>query len=186
LKFRPNILEVLLVVAIIGILAGVLIPITSRDHRHPVTEQEMFGYWIAIPSAHEAFRLFLTNGGSGSLGSREIYTNLYRVKSWHVTNRDISIDLEPVTEPTWPHEYIRGKVGFSEIVGVRGGVNQSGEHWKRDINFYREETVLQDLGAAASVMTNQSQIIEPDGATNGSQPVRSDTNRTSSAVGSRR
>ena len=142
----------------------------------------MFGYWIAIPSAHEAFRLFLTNGGAGSLGSREIYTNLYRVKSWHVTNRDISIDLESVTEPSWPHVYIRGTVGSGEIIGERGGVNQSGERWKRDINFYREETVLQDLGAAASVMTNQSQIMEPNGAANGSQPIRSEINSTSSAV----
>jgi hypothetical protein len=103
-----------------------------------------------------------------------------------VTNRDISIDLEHVTEPSWPREYIRGKVGFGEIAAVRGGLNQSGEHWKREIKFYREETVLQDLGAAASVMTNQFQIIEPDGAANGSQPIRSETNSTSSAVGTRR
>lgn len=159
MKYRPNIVELLVIVAILAILATVLIP-THHHRPRPVKEQELFGYWIAVPNAHEAFRLFLTNGGSGCLGSREIYTNLYRVASWHVTNRDISIDLEPVTEPSWPHEYIRGKVRIGEIDAVRGGVNQSGENWKRDITFYREEVVLQDLGAAASIMTNGSQIIE--------------------------
>lgn len=164
MKIRPNLLQLLLVVAILGILAGIFFPRISHNRLHPVTEQEMFGFWIAIPSAHEAFRLFLTNGGSGCLGSLEIYTNLYKVASWQVTNRDISIDLEPLTEPSWPHEYIRGKVGIGEICGVRGGVNQSGEKWNRDITFYREKTVLQDLGAAASIMTNWSPVIEPNGA----------------------
>src|SRR6516165_7744928 len=106
MKLRPKIKGLLLAVAIaamLGILAGTFFPITPHHRPFPASEQEMFGYWIAIPAAHEAFRLFLTNGGSGCLGSQEIYTNLYRVTSWHVTNRDISIDLEPVTEPSWPH-----------------------------------------------------------------------------------
>jgi hypothetical protein len=159
-KHRPTLVEVLLVVCIAGILLAVFLP--RHHHRlRPVTEQEMFGYWVAIPSAHSAFRLFLTNDGAGLLGSRDIYTNLYKVASWHVTNRDISIDLVPITEPEWPHEYIRGKVLFGEISAVRGGVNQNGERWKRDIIFYREEMVRQDLGAAAAIMTNHSQIIEP-------------------------
>jgi hypothetical protein len=184
-KFRPNILHLLLAVAILGILAATLVP-TTHHRLPPVKEQEMFGYWIAIPGAHEAFRLFLTNGGAGCLGSREIYTNLYRVASWHVTNREISIDLEPVTEPSWPHEYIRGKIGFSEIIAVRGGLNQRGEHWKRDINFFREETVLQDLGAASAIMTNHPQITESNGAASRSQPVGVQTNPTSATAGSGR
>src|SRR6476646_974402 len=135
-KFRLTIIDLLIVVAIMVILAAFIIPTTGHHHPRKVKEQEMFGYWIALPGAHEVFRLFLTNGGTGCLGSREIYTNLYRVASWQVTNRDISIDLEPVTEPKGPHEYIRGKVRFGEIVAVRGGLNQNGEHWKRDIIFY--------------------------------------------------
>lgn len=167
-KFRLTILELLVVVAIAGILFATFF--TFHHHRpRQVEEQELFGYWIAIPEAHTAFRLFLTSAGSGWLGSREIHTNLYRVTTWHVTNRDVVIDLANVTEPTLPREYIRGQVGFGELVGVRGGVNQNGEHWKRDIIFYREKTVLEDLSAAAAVMTNQSQII------------RSEANRTPSA-----
>jgi hypothetical protein len=34
--------------------------------------------------------------------------------------------------------------------------------------------------------TNRTQVGQPDGAANGSQPIRSETNRTSSAAGSRR
>jgi hypothetical protein len=151
-----------------------------------VTKQEMFGCWVAVPSAHSAFRLFLTNDGAGLLGARDIYTNLWRVASWQVTNRDISIDLVPITESKWPHEYIRGKVLFGEISAVRGGVNQNGEHWKRDIIFYREDVVRQDLEAAAAIMTNPTRTIEPDGAANGSQPIRSETNRAPSATGSTR
>jgi hypothetical protein len=170
-KFRPTILEVLVVVAIVGILSAVFFP--GHHHRpHPVKEQELFGYWIAIPEAHSVFRLFLTNGGSGWLGSRDIYTNLYRVAAWHVTNRDIVIDLTNMNEPTWPPEYIRGQVGLGRghITGVRGGVNQNGEHWTRDITFYPEQTVLQDLAAAVSVMTNHFQTVERNGAGNETQP----------------
>src|SRR5262249_29198004 len=104
MKFRLNILQLLLVIAILGILAGIFFPIVPHHRLRRIKEQEMFGYWIAIPGPHQAFRLFLTNDGGGWLGSRDIYTNLYRVTSWHVTNRDISIDLEPVTEPSWPPE----------------------------------------------------------------------------------
>ena len=185
MKYRPTLIEVLVAICIAGTLLAILLP--RHHHRlRPVTEQEMFGYWVAIPRAHSAFRLFLTNEGAGLLGARDIYTNLWRVASWQVTNRDISIDLVPVTEPDWPHEYIRGKVLSGEISAVHGGVNQSGERWKRDIIFYREEMVRQDLDAAAAIMTNHTRIIERDGAANRSQPVRSETNRTSSAAGSRR
>jgi hypothetical protein len=38
----------------------------------------------------------------------------------------------------------------------------------------------------ASQMTNRISTGQPDGAANGSQPIRSETNRTSSAAGSRR
>ena len=157
---RQNILEVAIVASVAGILFAILFPITSHDHmRWQVKEQEMFGNWIAIPNSHEVFLLFLTNNGSGCLGSVEIYTNLYKVTSWQVTNRDVSIDLQCMTEPSYPSEYIRGKVGFGEtIFAVRGGVNQSGERWKRDIIFYREETVLQDIGAVSFIMTNSSLI----------------------------
>ena len=185
MKYRPTLIEVLVIICIAGFLLAVLMP--GHHHRpRPVTEQEMFGYWVTIPSAHSAFRLFLTNGGAGLLGARDIYTNLWRVASWQVTNRNISIDLVPITEPDWPHEYIRGKVRFGEISAERGGVNQSGERWKRDIIFYRVNMVRQDLDAAAAIMTNHTRIIEQDGAANGSQPIRSETNSTSSAAGSRR
>jgi hypothetical protein len=165
-KFRLNIFELLLAVAIIVVIAAFFIPVLSHRPR-PVKEQEMFGYWIAIPGPHEAFRLFLTNGGAGWLGSWEIYSNLDKVMSWKVTNRDITIDLQSVTEPTWPHEYIRGKVGFSQIVGERGGLNQNGEHWTRDITFYREQEVMHSLAVAASVMTNELKSVESDHETNG-------------------
>jgi len=185
MKYRPTVLEVLIIIFIMGVLLAVFM--SGHHHRpRPIAEQEMFGYWVAIPSAHSAFRLFLTNSGAGLLGARDIYTNLWKVTSCQVTNRDISINLAQITEPQWPHEYIRGKVLFGEIRAVRGGVNQNGEQWKRDIIFYRENIVRQDLGAVTTVMTNQTQIIEPDGAANGSQPIRSETNRTSSAAGSRR
>ena len=183
MKYRPTLIELLVVVCIVGILLAVLLP----GHHHqpiPVREQEMFGYWLAIPGSHSAFRLFLTNGAAGLLGARDIYTNLWRVSSWQVTNRDISIDLVPITEPDWPHEYIRGRVLFGQIRAVHGGVNQNGQHWKRDIIFYREDMVRQDLDAAAAIMTNHTRII--DGAANGSQPIRPETNSTSPAAGSRR
>jgi hypothetical protein len=185
MRYRPTLIEVLVVIGIAGILLAVVMP--GHGHRpRPVTEQEMFGYWVAIPSAHSAFRLFLTNDGAGLLGTRDIYTNLWRVTSWQVTNRDISIELAPITAPEWPNEYIRGKVLYGEIRGARGGVNQNGERWKRDITFYREDIVRQDLAAAAAIMRDHTEIIEPDGAANGSQPIRSETNRTSSTAGSHR
>jgi hypothetical protein len=166
MKYRPTLIEVLVVVCIAGILLAVLMP--GHGHRlRPVTEQEMFGHWVAIPSGHSAFRLFLTNGGAGLLGGRDIYTNLWRVASWQVTNYDISIDLVPITEPDWPHEYIRGKVVFGEINAVRGGVNQSGENWKRDITFYREDIIRQNMDAAVAIMTNHGHVIEQGAASAG-------------------
>ena len=169
MKFRFTILELLVIVAIAGILAAVFLQPHHRRLR-PLQEKELFGYWIAIPEAHSAFRLFLTNGGSGWLGSRDIYTNLYKITDWHVTNRNIVINLTNVNEPTWPREYIRGQAGFGHIVGVRGGVNQNGEHWKRDITFYPEETVLQDIAAAASVMSNLSSASQAIGTSEVASP----------------
>lgn len=91
-----------------------------------------------------------------------------------------------MNEPTWPREYIRGQVGFDRIIGVRGGVNQNGERWKRDIAFYPEQTVLQDLAAAASVMSNQSQVVERKGAANEQQPPASQAIGTSEVASPRR
>ena len=155
-KFRPTLLELLIIVGILGIVCGLIFPITSHDHWRPVREQEMFGYWVSMPEVNSAYRLCLTNGGSGLLGVRDIYTNLWSVVSWQVTNRDISIELAPVTFPDWPHEYIRGKVGFGQIRAVRQGINQDGDKWKREMIFYREDRLKQALDEAASVMTNQT------------------------------
>lgn len=50
-------------------------------------------------------------------------------------------------------------------------------------SFYRGR-LPHDLGVV--LLQRQSETIEPDGAANGSQPIRLETNRTSSAAGSRR
>lgn len=163
MKFRPTLLELLLVVAIVAILAATFLPTHHHRRLIPVRENEMYGYWIALPEAHEAFRLFLTNGGSGWLGEREIFTNLYRVTSWHITNRfSIVINLNCVTDSNLPPEYIKGYIplGKMEINGERGGTNQDGEHWKRDITFYREDIVLKDIKDVSFIMTNQPVLNE--------------------------
>ncbi len=177
MKFRPTLIELICFVGITGILCCVFFP---RPHHplHEVKEKEMFGYWVAIPDGHSAYRLFLTNGGSGLLGVLDIHTNLWSVVSWQVTNREISIDLVPITEPEWSHEYIRGKVFFSDIRAIHGGVNQNGEHWKRERIFYREDSLKQHLAAASAIMTNHSQLLEPG-------VEGTDTNRAPSAAASR-
>jgi len=146
----------------------------------------MFGYWVSIPSYHSTYRLFLTNGSSGLLGVREIYTDLWSVVSWQVTNHDISIDLASITHPEWHHEYIRGHVELGEINAVHGGINQDGESYKSEMVFYREEMLKEDLAAASAVMTNYHQIIGTESAAIRSPPFRSETNQTPSAAGSRR
>ena len=175
-----SVLELILTVCILGLIAGLLYPVLLIPgyHHHrprPVKEQEILGYWVSIPGAHSAYRLFLTNGGSGMLGVRDIYTDLWSVVSWQVTNRDLSIDLAPITHPEWSHEYIRGTVVWSgsEIRAVRGGENQRGERYKVEMIFYREDALRRAMDAASAVMTNHSKIID---SANGNQPFRSETN----------
>ena len=70
-----------------------------------------------------------------------------------------------------------------------------------EVYFYRGKNLLRTVqegslagwnhGFGLSCYTNFSAAVElaraePDGAANGSQPIRSETNRTSSAAGSRR
>jgi hypothetical protein len=177
MKTRPNLLQLLLIVAILAIVFAIFFPVTSgRGHRpRPVKQEEMFGYWLSMPDANSAYRLFLTNG-SGMLGVRDIYTDLWTVAYWQVSNRDISIDLAPVTHPEWNHEYIKGKAYLGAISGVHVGINQNGERYKRDIVFYREDRLRENWQAASAIMTNPSQTIEFSGATNRIQPVHSETN----------
>ena len=49
-----------------------------------------------------------------------------------------------------------------------------------------EDEIARIIRSCVSCDEQQNQKSEPDGAANGSQPIRSETNRTSSAAGSRR
>ena len=68
----------------------------------------------------------------------------------------------------------RNLSGEFEIIGV--------PHYANYVS--KEEYRLQVLSLLSERQT--AEIAEPDGAANGSQPIRSETNRTSSAAGSRR
>ncbi|SRR6266446_1951011 len=187
MRARPTFVELIVIVCIVAILYAVFT--SGHGHRlHPLKAEEMYGCWVSIPSAHSAYRLFLTNGGSGLLGVRDIYTDVWNVVSWQVTNRNLSVDLAPVSHPEWNHEYIRGQVhlGLLSVSAVRGGINQAGERYKVEMIFYPEATLRQDLDTVATVMSDHFRNIKPGGPANGSQPIGRETNRNPSAVDSRR
>jgi hypothetical protein len=74
------------------------------------------------------------------------------------------------------------KQGSIRVVGVFLHTVNKGSGWeieKRDIR----EGVFRPTGHPPQMETRR---VEPGGAANGSQPIRSETNRTSSAAGSRR
>lgn len=105
---------------------------------------------------------------------------------WLPTGKDYVI---PPGKGSW---FVYEKVLVLRLGGNAGGHMPPGSALTFDIKTLKPHMATMSTpidagpGEVKQVMWNWKRLAQPDGAANGSQPIPSETNRTSSAAGSRR
>ena len=181
------------------------VPIVDMQHRTPfqflTSLLRRRGGWFAISTILLALML-MVGCGRQSTGSRPAAINM--VES--VTSRQVIHDGKPWVEVTISQRVDPKAPAY--VVGIRESKWANRLSWalfeqRRDPEMVISRFRLHPVGETNEITLSRDDFewypkvsgfkpievvlkAEPDGPANGSQPIRSETNRTSSATGSRR
>ncbi|MEI7940132.1 MAG: hypothetical protein WCK27_25900 [Verrucomicrobiota bacterium] len=163
----------------------------------PPNESELVGSWIGIgPAGIPVYWLSLSWDGTGVLAATDVRSPMtaWKVTSWRCSGGKIAIAYEPTdrqsarisgngkAETVWMSPVVTltikrdDKPDSEKVVVFR-----SEKELSRLMTELREWLQAYDLATRTNISNRQ-----PDGPANGSQPIRSETNSTSGAAGSRR
>jgi hypothetical protein len=151
-----------------------------KEIERPVTASEMSGRWVLTPESQRSMVIdgFVKKGGE-----------------------ELAIILN--AEGTCSYRTVLDR-RYVEMEGQWSTEHMPSDHFKNRLDFRFKDHVVSrmrvamdssemvlceswgDPDAGVDLVYRKEKIVEPDGSANGSQPIRSETNRTSSAAGSRR
>jgi hypothetical protein len=197
--FMPmNATRLLTPVIAFGFLASTVCTPGDEVSPRPPTQSELEGTWVGIGGRGiPLYRLTLEPGAKGLLASYDIRSPLlaWRITSWGCDGHGkVSIKFEVATQDT---EALRGtgraeRLWMSDVLTLTTeviGKTNSTERivLRREREQARIAKEIQDwMQAYPSAGPTNRANGQPNGAANGSQPIRSDTNSKSGAAGSSR
>jgi hypothetical protein len=137
----------------------------------PLTEQEVIAAVRAIRLKHPQITEAVYEIYQRVLKERVLPRGMYfsHVPAWHTRYGHFEVDWKDLTLTSLPAQTKDEKIGYGFNYRIRARFISS-----------------RPLTEAEAKEMQESAKVQPDGPANESQPVRSETNRTSSAAGSRR
>ena len=136
----------------------------------PLTQEEVIAAVRAIKLEHPEIKEAIYEIYQRVIKERVLPKDMYfsHIPAWHTEHGHFEVDWKDLTLRPLPVGTEGEKIGFNYRIRAR---------------FISSRPLTE---AEAKAMNDSAKVAEPDSPANGSQPIRSETNRTSSAAGSRR